>query len=267
MVLIDQCWRRINGLTGSIYEGHTIDVNPIYIHASYAHKEKVQVPITIGMSSAARSLACRAQLTDNIHEIYASRQGICVFCHTYLDFKNLRWVPAIPGDTRGSKMCATAYANPNRQQVCHNSAQCTNCGVDAVLPISTLPEDRREHRTLLRWCSRDLFSTRWRVTWIARRELQRAGRYILFGLRLVRLLAESNALRYTPGGIGEGEAATEFANYVDEHPANNGEGLLAVNIITQAMLQNYRDEYASPPHSPPSMEQPGPTMDNKNFTM
>ena len=267
MVLIDQCWRRINGLTGGIYEGHTIDVNPIYIHASYAHKEKVQVPITIGMSSAARSLACRAQLTDNIHEIYASRQGICVFCHTYLDFKNLRWVPAIPGDTRGSKMCATAYANPNRQQVCHNSAQCTNCGVDAVLPISTLPEDRREHRTLLRWCSRDLFSTRWRVTWIARRELQRAGRYILFGLRLVRLLAESNALRYTPGGIGEGEAATEFANYVDEHPANNGEGLLAVNIITQAMLQNYRDEYASPPHSPPSMEQPGPTMDNKNLAI
>ena len=85
-----------------------------------------------------------------------------------------------------------------------------------MLPFSALPRDPIERRVLVRWCHNDRFFSLVddvRVsgkTWRARRELQRAGRYVLFAKRLERAYFEANERRYAPGSVGETEAMLSF---------------------------------------------------------
>ena len=50
--------------------------------------------------------------------------------------------------------------------------------------------------------------------WCARRELQRAGRYVLFAKRLERAYFEAMDRRYAPGSVGEAEAMLSFRDAV-----------------------------------------------------
>ena len=201
-------------------------------------------PMSLGMGSAARHRACHAAITNNLAMLWYDGGGICVHCHETSPFRKLTeealmdkedfdWI-----DDRGTHGGPDAGLLP--------TAVCLHCGIDAVLPFRALPRDPIERRVLLRWCHNDRFLTGQTSSttihfeermierdmtpaeardllpdpapagpgssrhWRACRELQRAGRYVLFVNRLRRAWIEGNERRYAPGSVGETEAMLSF---------------------------------------------------------
>ena len=159
-------------------------------------------PLWLGMSTAARKQACRAAITRNYAKLREDGGGFCVCCCEPSPVEEME------------KM--------NERDDCTTICP---CGIDAVLPFSALPRNPIERLVLVRWCHNDSFFPtidQVRVsysTWTARRELQRAGRYVLFAKRLERAYFEAMDRRYAPGSVGETEAMLSFRAAAAAPPA------------------------------------------------
>jgi hypothetical protein len=172
-------------------------------------------PLWLGMSSAARKQACKAACMGNYAKLREDGGGFCVHCFEASPVEDFLLL-----DDRDDTSIGDF------------TAACQPCmRVYVVLPFSALPRNPIERRVLLRWCHNDrfrlessafqsVFPGRFELrgrsrhspetAWRARRELQRAGRYVLFAKRLERAYFEAMDRRYAPGSVGEAEAMLSF---------------------------------------------------------
>ena len=190
------------------------------------------------MSSAARKRACRAACRGNYAKLRKDGGGFCVHCFEPSPVEEMDWLDDRDDTSIGDFTAECPHCIRDLE---------SSCPFDVVLPFSALPRNPIERRVLLRWCHNDRFRlessafqsvylgrrlsiafTEPRIlelsidpekAWRARRELQRAGRYVLFAKRLERAYFEAMDRRYAPGSVGETEAMLSFRAAAAAPPA------------------------------------------------